>query len=102
MEKCLVSSVEQEGIKDRRRLGHLDVAASRKFLKTQRIQKDSETSLKRLPLAHVSFNYDNNGKGFKSIKYVLIYRFLLVVTKLWLFVSPWTVARQAPPSMGEY
>ena len=66
MEKCLVSSVEQEGIKDRRRLGHLDVAASRKFLKTQRIQKDSETSLKRLPLAHVSFNYDNNGKGFKS------------------------------------
>ena len=38
-----------------------------------------ETSLKRLPLAHVSFNYDNNGKGFKSIKYVLIYRFLLAV-----------------------
>ena len=78
MGKCLVSSLEQEDIKDRR-LGHLDVAASRKFLKTQRIQKDSETSLKRLPLAHVSFNYDNNGKGFKSIKYVLIYRFLLVV-----------------------
>ena len=78
MGKCLVSSLEQEDIKDRR-LGHLDVAASRKFLKTQRIQKDSETSLKRLPLAHVSFNYDNNGKGLKSIKYVLIYRFLLVV-----------------------
>lgn len=73
-------------------------AASRKFWRLIGCQKISETSLKLLPLAHRAFNYDNNGKGLKSIKYVLIYRFLLVVflaAKLWLFAESWTPACHA-------
>ena len=49
MEKCLVSSVEQEGIKDRRRLGHLDVAASRKFLRTHRMSKRLRNQFEETP-----------------------------------------------------
>ena len=42
MEKCLVSSLEQEGLKDKRRLDYLDAAASRKCLKTSRMSKRNQ------------------------------------------------------------
>ena len=48
MGKCLVSSLEQEDIKDRR-LGHLDVAASRKFLRTHRMSKRLRNQFEETP-----------------------------------------------------
>lgn len=49
MEKCLVSNLEQEGLKDKRRPDHLEVAASRKCLKTNRMSKRLRNQFEETP-----------------------------------------------------